>query len=68
MWLTAHRSTRRLLLLAGTLFYYFYVVGGFNALFLIYIVIVSTSLYGLLSLLFAIDPEALGACRARGRP
>jgi hypothetical protein len=48
MWLTAHRSTRGLLLLAGTLFYfaysyYFYVVGGFNALFLIYIARVSTS-------------------------
>jgi hypothetical protein len=49
---------------AGTLFYfaysyYFYVMGGFNALFLIYIAIVSTSLYGLLSLLFAIDAEEL---------
>jgi hypothetical protein len=64
MWLTAHRSTLGLLIWAGVLFYfaysyYFYVVGGFNALFLIYIAIVSTSLYGLLSLLFAIDPEGL---------
>ena len=34
-------------------------MGGFNALFLVYIGIVSTSFFGLLSLLFAIDPEAL---------
>jgi len=66
MWLTARASTGGLLVWAGTLFYfaysyYFYVIGGFNALFLIYIAIVSTSLYGLLSLLFAIDPEALRA-------
>jgi hypothetical protein len=64
MWLARRGSMRGLLLWAGTLFYfaysyYFYVIGGFNALFLIYIAIVSTSLYGLLSLLFAIDPDAL---------
>jgi hypothetical protein len=65
MWLTRRGSTRGLLMWAGTLFYFaysyfFYVVGGFNALFLVYIAIVSASLYGLLSLLFAIDAEALG--------
>jgi hypothetical protein len=64
--LTVRGSTRGLLLWAGTLFYfaysyYFYVIGGFNALFLLYIAIVSTSLYGLLSLLFNTDPEALKA-------
>lgn len=63
MWFARRGSIRGLLLWAGTLFYiaysyYFYVIGGFNALFLIYIAIVSASLYGLLSLLFAIDPEA----------
>jgi hypothetical protein len=64
MWLASWNSTRGLLLWTGMLFYfaysyYFYVIGGFNALFLVYIAIVSTSLYTLLSLLFAIDPEAL---------
>src|SRR5919202_6624948 len=62
MWLARRNSTRGLFLWTGGLFYfaysyYFYVIGGFNALFLVYIAIVSTSLYGLLSLLFAIDPE-----------
>jgi hypothetical protein len=66
MWLTRRGSTGALLVWAGALFYfaysyYFYVIGGFNALFLIYIAIVSLSLYGLLSLLFAIDAEALRA-------
>ncbi len=66
MRLTARGSMSGLLLWAGTLFYfaysyYFYVIGGFNALFLIYIAIVSASLYGLLSVLFAIDAEALKA-------
>lgn len=64
MWLTTRGSVSGLLLWAGALFYFaysyfFYVVGSFNALFLIYIGIVSTSFYGLLSLLFAIDPERL---------
>jgi hypothetical protein len=64
MWLTRRGSARGLLIWTGTLFYFaysyfFYVVGGFNALFLIYIVIVSASLYGLLSLLFVIDSESL---------
>jgi hypothetical protein len=66
MWLTRRGSIRGLLLWAGTLFYlaysyYFYVIGGFNVLFLVYIAIVSTSFYGLLSLLFAVDARALRA-------
>ena len=66
LWLTGRGSTRGLLVWTGTLFYfaysyYFYVIGGFNALFLLYIAIVSTGLYGLLSLLFNIDPAALKA-------
>lgn len=66
MWLTVRSSTRGLLLWAGALlwtvyFYFFYVVGGFNALFLAYIGIVSASLFGLLSLLFSVDPKALKA-------
>jgi hypothetical protein len=66
VWLTIRGSTRGLLLWTGSLFYfaysyYFYVTGGFNALFLVYIAVVSTSLYGLLSLLFNTDPEALKA-------
>src|SRR5215213_5294063 len=64
MWLTRRGSTGALLVWSGALFYfaysyYFYVIGGFNALFLVYVAIVSTSLYGLLTLLFAIDPGAL---------
>jgi hypothetical protein len=73
MWLTARGSTSGLLLWTGTLFYfaysyYFYVIGGFNTLFLFYIAIVSTSLYGMLSLLFAIDPDALRARFGAGTP
>ena len=73
MWFARRGSIRGLLLWAGTLFYvaysyYFYVIGGFNALFLIYIAIVSTSLYGLLSLLLAIDPDALEERFARNTP
>ena len=64
VWLTGRGSTSGLLVWSGALFYfaysyYFYVIGGFNALFLVYIAIVSTSLYGLLILLFAVDPEEL---------
>ena len=64
VWSTRRGSTRGLLLWAGTLFwifyfYFFYVFGAFNALFLVYVATVSASLFGLLSLLFAIDPEAL---------
>jgi hypothetical protein len=67
VWLTARGSTRGLIVWTGTLFYfaysyYFYVIGGFNALFLVYIAVVSTSLYALLSLLFNTDPEAFKAC------
>src|SRR5918995_3830908 len=67
VWLTARGSTRGLIVWTGALFYfaysyYFYVIGGFNALFLVYIAVVSTSLYGLLSLLFNTDPEAFKAC------
>jgi len=66
MWLTARGSLRGLVLWAGALFwvayyYFFYVVGGFNALFLVYIAMVSASLYALLSLLFSIEPEAFAA-------
>ena len=66
MWRTRRDSTGALLVWAGTLFYfvysyYFYVIGSFNALFLVYVGIVSSSLYGLLSLLFAVDTEALKA-------
>jgi hypothetical protein len=64
VWFTGRGSTGGLLVWSGALFYfaysyYFYVTGGFNALFLVYIAIVSASLYGLLSLLFNIDPQAL---------
>jgi hypothetical protein len=70
MWLTGRGSIGALLVWTGTLFYlvysyYFYVVGGFNALFIVYVAIVSASLYGLLSLLFAIDA---GEIRARFGP
>jgi hypothetical protein len=76
VWLTGRGSTSGLLVWSGALFYfaysyYFYVIGGFNALFLVYIAIVSTSLYGLLTLLFAIDPEELRSrfgSRAPARP
>ncbi len=69
-WLTGRGSTGGLLVWSGALFYfaysyYFYVIGGFNALFLVYIAIVSTSFYGLLTLLFAIDP---GEVRSRFGP
>jgi len=64
VWLTGHGSTSGLLVWSWVLFYfaysyYFYVIGGFNALFLVYIAIVSTSLFGLLTLLFAIDSEGI---------
>jgi hypothetical protein len=65
-WLAARGSLRGLLLWAGVLFwvayyYFFYVVGGFNALFLVYIAMFSASLYALLSLLFSIEPDAFKA-------
>jgi hypothetical protein len=73
MWLTGRGSVGALLVWAGSLFYfaysyYFYVIGGFNALFLVYVAIVSASLYGLLSLLFAIDAEAIRAHFGSGAP
>ena len=66
MWLTRRGSAGGLLLWAGALFYfayayYFFLVGGSNALFLVYVGIVSTSLYALLALLFRIDADALKA-------
>lgn len=59
-------SARGLLAWAGALFYlaysyFFFVVGAFNAGFPAYAVIVALSLYGLVSLLLAIDPEAVAA-------
>lgn len=73
MCLTARGSARGLLLWAGALlwvayFCFFYVVGGFNALFLVYVAVVSASLYGLLSLLFSIEPEAIKARLDAGTP
>jgi hypothetical protein len=72
-WLTGRGSIGALLVWAGTLLYfaysyYFYVVGGFNILFLLYIAIVSASLYGLLSLLVAIDREAIRGRFGSGAP
>jgi hypothetical protein len=66
MRLARRGSARGLLLWAGALFYiaysyYFFLVGGFNALFLVYVAIVATSLYALLALLFRIDADALTA-------
>src|SRR5688572_29325475 len=54
MWLTRRGSSGGLLMWAGVQFYfaysyYFFLVGGFNALFLIYVAIVATSLYALLA-------------------
>ena len=71
--LTARGSLRGLMLWAGALFwmayyYFFYVVGGFNALFLVYIAVVSASLYALLSLLFSIEPGAFEARFEAGVP
>jgi hypothetical protein len=63
-WLARRGSVFALLAWAGAFFYfaysyYFFVVGGFNALFLVYVAIVATGLYGLLSLVRAIDAEAV---------
>jgi hypothetical protein len=72
-WLARRGSVFGLLAWAGTLFYvaysyYFFVVGGFNALFLVYVAIVATSLYGLLSLVLAIDAEAVARRIGPGLP
>jgi hypothetical protein len=71
--LTARGSLRGLVLWTGALFwmayyYFFYVVGGFNALFLVYIAVVSASLFALLSLLFCIEPGAFEARFGAGLP
>ena len=66
MWRARRGSASALLLWAGVLFYftysyYFFLVGAFNDIFLIYVAIVATSLYALLTLLFRIDAHALKA-------
>jgi hypothetical protein len=66
-------SVRGLLAWAGALFYlaysyFFFVVGAFNAGFPAYAVIVGLSLYGLVSLLLVIDPDAVAACFATTTP
>jgi hypothetical protein len=63
-WSARRGSIGGLLAWAGTFFYlaysyYFFLVGGFNALFLVYSAIVATSLYGLLSVMLAVDASAL---------
>jgi hypothetical protein len=65
-WYAGQASIRAVLILGGTLFYvaysyFFFVVGGFNALFLVYIAIVALALYALLALLVTIDPAAIAA-------
>jgi hypothetical protein len=62
-------SLRGGLLLAGTLAYFVYVYASaalgatsYNALFLIYIALFSTSLFALVTLLMSIDPGELVAC------
>jgi hypothetical protein len=71
LWLARRGSVRGLLVWLGTLFYilyaYAYFVFGvrFNALYLVYIAIVSLSIYALLWALFNVDPEAV---KARFRP
>lgn len=72
-WLANRGSTAALLAWTGMLFYlaysyYFFVVGGFNALFLVYVAIVATSLYGLLSLVLAIDAATLARRIGEGLP
>jgi hypothetical protein len=63
--LACRGSTRALLSWVGALlfiayFNYFYVVGiGFNALFPVYILVMSMSMYGALALLFGMDFEAV---------
>jgi hypothetical protein len=72
-WLARRGSIFALLAWAGALFYvaysyYFFVVGGFNALFLVYVAIVATSLCGLLWLVLAIDAEAVARRIGPGLP
>jgi hypothetical protein len=66
MWLTRRGWNGGPLVWAGALFYfaysyYFFLVGAFNALFLVYVAIVGSSLYALLALLFRLDATALMA-------
>lgn len=71
VWRARRGSVRGLLCWLGALLYfaysyYFYVVGvPVNAFFLGYIAIVSLGVYGALTLLFAIDPDATAACLVR---
>jgi hypothetical protein len=72
-WLASRGSALGLLAWAGALFYvaysyYFFVVGGFNALFLLYVAIVAASLYGLLAVVLAIDTAALAGRLGNGLP
>lgn len=63
MWAARRGSLRGLLLWLGALFYfaysYAYYATVFNAFFLVYIAIISMSLYGLLFLLLSVDAEAV---------
>ncbi len=73
MWLTRQGSTRALLVWAGALFYFayshlFFVVGGFNALFPVYVVSVAAGIYGLIALLLAMEPQVVKARFAREGP
>jgi hypothetical protein len=73
IWLARRGSVRALLLLAGVLFYVaygyaYFVLGGFNALFPVYALIVATSLYALLALLIAVDPTAIAGRFDAGLP
>jgi hypothetical protein len=66
-------SVRGILILGGILFYVaygysYYVLGGFNALFPVYIVIVAVSLYALLALLVGLDPMAVATQVQPGLP
>ena len=65
-WLSRRGSVAGLLVWAAALFYlaysyFFFVVGAAAVGFPLYLVIVALSLYGLLSLLVGIDPEAVAA-------
>ncbi|TAK02806.1 MAG: hypothetical protein EPO36_00855 [Chloroflexota bacterium] len=69
----ARGSVRGTLILAGILFYLaygysYYVLGGFNALFPVYIAIVAVSLYALLALLVGLDPMAVATQVQPGLP
>ena len=66
LWLVRRQLVAGPLLWIGSLFYvaytyYFLVVGGFNALFPVYLAIVSIGLYGSVALVLAIDPGTVAA-------